>query len=298
MTDLVQLLVAGVALGAIYALVCLGFVIIYRSTGVLNFAQGGFVVLGGYLTHQLAVGAQLPFGLAVLVAVLVVALVGMLLERVALRPMIGRPVFATILVTLGLLYIIEQACTAIWGYDLLTLGDPWGVRTVAAGGATLKLLDLWTIGAAGVVLVAFFAFFKLSAVGVAMRSAALDPEAALAQGISPKVVHALSWAIAGAVAVLAGVLLAAGPRGVDLTLGPIAYRAFPAMILGGLESAEGAVLGGLIIGLTEVLTAAYLTPNAPWLGANFHVVMPYVVMVLVLIVRPYGLFGTAEVRRA
>jgi branched-chain amino acid transport system permease protein len=99
------------------------------------------------------------------------------------------------------------------------------------------------------------------------------------------------------VAVVAAVLLAAGPRGVDLTLGPVAFRAFPAMILGGLESPEGAVLGGVVIGLTEVLTAAYVTPNAPWLGANFHVVMPYVVMILVLVVRPYGLFGAVEVRR-
>jgi branched-chain amino acid transport system permease protein len=297
MTDLLQLLVGGVALGAVYSLVCLGFVVIYRATGVVNFAQGGFVVLGGYLTHQFAVRLELPFALALLLAVLAVVLVGVVAERVALRPMVGQPVFATILVTLGLLYIIEQASTAVWGYDLLPLGDPWGVRTVAVAGATLKLLDLWTIAAAGAVLGVFFVFFRASTIGVAMRAAALDPEAALAHGISPRVIHALSWGIAGAVAVVAGVLLAAGPKGVDLTLGPVAFRAFPAMILGGLESAEGAVLGGVAIGLTEVLTAAYVTPNAPWLGANLHVVMPYVVMILVLLVRPYGLFGSAEVRR-
>jgi branched-chain amino acid transport system permease protein len=296
-TDLIQLVVGGVALGAVYSLVCLGFVVIYRATGVVNFAQGGFVVLGGYLTHQFAVRMELPFALALLLAVATVALVGLVAERVALRPMVGQPVFATILVTLGLLYIIEQACTAIWGYDLLPMGDPWGVRTIGLGGATLKVLDLWTIGAAALLLGLFFVFFRASTIGVAMRAAAIDPEAALAHGISPKVIHALSWAIAGVVAVVAGVLLASGPKGVDLTLGPVAFRAFPAMILGGLESTEGAVLGGVAIGLTEVLTAAYVTPNAPWLGANFHVVMPYVVMILVLLVKPYGLFGRAEVRR-
>jgi branched-chain amino acid transport system permease protein len=226
-----------------------------------------------------------------------VAVVGLLTERVVLRRLVGQPIFATILITLGLLFVIEQACTAIWGYDLLPLADPWGVSTLALGGATLKAVDLWTIGAAAAVLALFFAFFKSTTIGVAMRAAALDPEAALAHGISPAVIHGLAWGIAGAVAVVAGVLLAAGPRGVDLTLGPVAFRAFPAMILGGLESPEGAVLGGVVIGLTEVLTAAYVTPNAPWLGANFHVVMPYVVMILVLVVKPYGLFGTVEVRR-
>jgi len=297
MSDLLQLLVSGVALGAIYALVCLGFVVIYRATGVLNFAQGGFVILGGYLTHQLAVKMALPFGVAFLIAVLAVTLVGVLVDRVVLRPMVGHPVFATILITLGLLFVIEQVCTAIWGYDLLPMGDPWGIETVSVGGAVLRVLDLWSIAAAGLVLGLFFVFFRRSTIGIAMRAAAIDPEAALANGISPKVVHALSWGIAGAVAVVAGVLLAAGPRGVDLTLGPVAFRAFPAMILGGLESAEGAVLGGVAIGLTEVLTAAYVTPNAPWLGANFHVVMPYLVMIVVLLVKPYGLFGTVEVRR-
>ncbi len=297
MTDLIQLLVAGTALGAIYALICLGFVVIYRATGVINFAQGGFVVLGAYLAHEFGVVMGLPFGVAVLLAVATVALVGVLAERLVLRRMVGQPIFATILITLGLLYIIEQAAAAIWGYDVLSIDDPWGVTTVPFAGATLRVIDLWTIATAALVLVLFFVFFRRTTIGVAMRAAAIDPEAALAHGISPAVIHGLAWGIAGAVAVIAGVLLGGGARGVDLTLTIVAFRAFPAMILGGLESAEGAVIGGILIGLTEVLTAAYLVPNAPWLGANFHVVMPYVVMILVLMVRPYGLFGAVEVRR-
>lgn len=297
MSDALQLLVAGLSLGAVYALICLGFVVIYRATGVINFAQGGLVVLGAFLTHQAAAGWGWPFAVAVPAAMATVAAFGLLLERLVLRRMVGQPVFAVILMTLGVLYVLEQACVMIWGYDVLMLGDPWGVRTVAVGDAAIRVAHLWTIGAAAATLGIFFALFRRTALGVAMRAGASDPEAALAHGIAPGVIHGASWAIAGGVATVAGVLIAAGPTGVDLTLAAVTFRAFPAMILGGLDSVEGAVAGGLLVGLTEVFTAAYVAPAAPWLGDNVHVVMPYLVMVAVLLVRPYGLFGTAEVRR-
>lgn len=298
MSDLVQFLLAGLALGSVYALICLGFVVIYRATGVINFAQGGLVVLGAFLTHEFAVRQGLPFSLAVVLAVAAVAGIGMALERVVFRPMVGQPTFAMILITLGVLFVLEQASAARWGYDVLLIGDPWGVQTVQVGGATVKVADLWTLGAAGAALAALFALFRFSTLGIAMRAGAADPEAALAHGISPQAIHGLSWAIAGAVATLAGVFLSAGPKGVDLSLSLVAFRAFPAMILGGLDSPEGAVTGGVLIGLIEVLTAAYLVTAVPGVGANFHVVMPYLVMVVILIVRPYGLFGREEVRRA
>lgn len=297
MSDFIQFVIAGLSLGSVYALICLGFVVIYRATGVLNFAQGGLVVLGAYLTYQFGAVNGLPFAAAVLLAMVVVAGVGLALERLILRRMVGQPVFAVILITLGLLFVLEQVCTAIWGYDLRILGDPWGVRTVALAGAAVKVADLWTIGAAAAALAAFFVAFRFSAIGVAMRAASSDPEAALAHGVSPQMIHGVAWAAAGALAVMAGVLTGAGSRGVDLTMSVVALRAFPAMILGGLDSPGGAVAGGLIVGLTEVLTAAYVTPNAPSLGTNVHVVMPYVVMIAILVVRPYGLFGTVEVRR-
>ena len=298
MTDLVQLLIAGGALGSAYALICLGFVIIYRATGVINFAQGGLLVLGAFLTHQFAAQAGLPFVLAVAMSMGIVALAGVVVERVVLRRMIGQPVFAVILITLGLLFVFEQVVSAIWGFDLVLLGDPWGVRTIAVGGVSIEIADLWTIGL-GVALVAgFFAFFRYSRWGVAMRATASDQEAAIANGISARTIFALAWALSGAVAALAGTLLAVGPRGVEITLAGVALRAFPAMILGGLDSPGGAVIGGLTIGLIEVVSAAYLTPNVPWLGENVHVVVPYLVMIAVLLVRPYGLFGTREVIRA
>lgn len=297
MTDFVQLLVSGLAVGAVYALVALGFVVIFRATGVINFAQGSLVVLGAYLVHHFSVRLGLPFAAAVVLAVLGAALVAAAIERLVMRPLVGQPIFASILVTLGLVFVIEQVCAAIWGYDLLLIGDPWGVKTVTAAGATLKWLDLWAIAVTALVVAGFFLLFRRSTLGVAMRAAASDPEAALAHGISPRTIHAISWGVAGALAVVAAVFAAAGPKGVDLTLGLIAFRAFPAIILGGMDSTEGAVAGGVIVGLTEVMAAAYLTPNAPWLGANVHVVVPYLLMILILVVRPYGLFGTAEVRR-
>jgi len=297
MSDLPQFLIAGLSLGSIYALICLGFVVVYRATGVINFAQGVLVVLGAYMVHQFAVLQGLPFTVSVLLAMAVVAAFCLLLERLIFRPLVGQPVTSMILVTLGVVFVVEQICAALWGYDVVMVGDPWGVRTLAIGGTAVRLADLWTIGAAGAALVGFFALFRFTTLGIAMRAGSADPEAALAHGISPRAIHGISWAIAGAMAVVAGVLLSSGPKGVDLTIGVVAYRALPAMILGGLDSSEGAVVGGITIGLVEVLSAAYLVPAFPALGSNFHVIVPYAVMIVVLVVRPHGLFGRHEVRR-
>lgn len=298
MEELTQLTVAGVALGARYALVALGFVVIFRATGVINFAQGGLVAIGAYLTYQAAQLWGVPFVGAVAFGVLAAAAIGVAIERLLLRRMVGQPVFAVVMITIGLLFVIEQAVPSIWGQGAHNLGDPWGVRTLDAAGVTIAVSDLWTIGLAAAALAAFFAFFRWSRYGLAMRAVAFDQEAALAQGIGVRRVVAISWGIAGAVAALAGVTLSAGATGVQPTIGFIALAAFPAMILGGLDSPAGALVGGVVIGVTQTLTAGYQPDHAPWLGANFHVVMPYVVMVLVLLVRPYGLFGTPEVERA
>lgn len=297
MTQFLQLCFNGLALGARYALVALGFVIIFRATGVINFAQGAMVALGAYLTYAFANGAGLPFALAVLLAVVCAAAFGAGVERLVLRRMVGQPVFAVIMITIGLLFIVQQAVTAIWGFDSLNLADPWGVRTVDAGGVVMALRDVWTLAIAAAILGGFFLFFRLSRLGVAMRATALDAEAALAQGISARRVFAVSWGIAGGLAALAGVMLASGPAALSPGIGDIALVAFPAMIVGGLDSPAGAVAGGMIIGLTQALTAGYQQDIAPWLGSNFGAVMPYVVMIVILLVRPYGLLGTREVRR-
>ena len=297
MSEFLQIAFSGVALGARYALVALGFVIIYKATSVINFAQGALLALGAYLAYALINDASLPFWVAVAGAVAGVALLGALIERLALRRMVAQPVYAVIMITIGLLFIIEQVITVIWGFDAKNLGDPWGVDVVRAGEVDMAVRDLWTIGLAAAVLLAFFAFFRFTNWGVAMRATAYDPEAAIAQGISARKVYALSWAIAGGLAAIAGVTLASGPASLAPGIGAVALLAFPAMIVGGMDSPGGAIVGGIIIGLSQALTAGYQDDIAPWLGDGFSTVMPFVVMVLILMVRPYGLFGTPDVRR-
>ncbi len=297
MTALLQNVFAGLALGATYALVALGFVIIYKATGVLNFAQGGLLALGSYLGYTFTNSLAVAFGIAIVLACASAALVGAAFQRVVLTRMVGQPVFAVVMITIGLLFVLDPLVTAIWGFDNLQLANPWNIQRVVAGELVLGVRDLWSIGLTATVVAAFFVFFRYSRLGVAMRATAFDPEAALAQGISARRVFAVSWAISSALAALAGITLAAGPGGLSPAIGLIALTAFPAMILGGLDSPAGAVLGGLIVGLAEALTRGYQDQLFSWAGENVSVIVPYVIMVLILLVRPYGLLGTAEVRR-
>ena len=295
MSELLELCFAGLALGARYALVALGFVIVYRATGVLNFAQVALLTLGAYLAY--ALGSMIAFALAVVLAMAASALIGAALERAALRQLVGQPLLGATMVTLGLWFVLEEVSPAIWGYDALNLGDPWGIETVQAGQVTLAVRDLWTLGLTFAALGACALLFRYSKLGLAMRAAAIDPESALAVGISPRVAYTASWGIAAALAALAGVTLASGPAALSPGLGTIALVAFPAMIVGGLDSPAGVVLGGLIVGLTQSLTAGYQDELFSWAGDGFSAVMPYAVMLLILMLRPHGLFGTREVRR-
>ena len=299
MDKFLQLSFAGIAQGATYALVALGFVIIYKATHVINFAQGGFVVLGAFLAYNFTQTWDLPFFVSALIALVITAAIGISVEALILRRMVGQPVFAVIMITIGLLIIINQIVTRVWGFTDLDMGDPWGIDTIEAGDLVMRVKDLWTIGITAVVLGGFFLFFRLSTLGVAMRATALDQEAALAQGISARTVFAASWGLSGFIAALAGVMLGSGAGAVNIGIGFVALAAFPAMILGGLDSPGGAVVGGVIIGLAQLWTAGYQSESwwPAWTGDNFHVVMPYIVMIIILLVRPYGLFGTKEVRR-
>jgi branched-chain amino acid transport system permease protein len=296
-SDFLQLCFAGMALGSSYALVALGFVVIHRATGVINFAQGSILALGAYFTFNAHVTWGLPFLVAALIAIVASAIVGVLVERFLLRRMTGQPVFSIIMITIGLLFALDQVITMVWGQDAQNLEDPWGIDTVTAGSIVMAVVDLWTIGLALVVVCAFFVFFRYSGMGLAMRAVAIDEEAAMARGISVRRVVATAWAISGAVAAIAGITLTSGPAALRPSVGLIALAAFPAMILGGLDSPLGAVVGGVIIGLTQMLTAGYQPQHAAWLGNDFQSVTPYVVMIVILMVRPYGLFGTEEVER-
>ncbi|WP_115944164.1 branched-chain amino acid ABC transporter permease [Amycolatopsis thermalba] len=297
MTTFLQNCFAGLALGSTYALVALGFVVIYKSTGVINFAQGGLLALGAYLGFTFANNLAIAFGAAILLACASAALVGAGFSRIVLRRMVGQPPFAVIMITIGLLFVLEPLITAIWGFDNLQVENPWNIQTLEAGGIVFGVRDLWTIGLTAAVVVGFFLFFRFTSLGLAMRATAFDPEAALAQGISARRVYAVSWAIASALAALAGITMAAGPGGLSPSIGFIALAAFPAMILGGLDSPAGAVLGGIVIGLAEALTRGYQDQLFSWAGDNVSIIVPYLLMIVILLIRPYGLLGTKDVRR-
>jgi len=293
-TEFLQSLVRGLGTGSVYALLALGFVIVYKSMRVISFAQPAFMLAGAVVVSYLA--AQVGFFAAVVVSALAIAALALGVERVAIRPMIGKPVFVIAIITLGIDIAVRVVVNGFIGLDVRQVGDPWGLDTLSVGGIAVQQRYLAMLLTTAVVVTVLFAFFKYSRHGLAMRAAAFDQEAALAQGISVGTVFATSWALAGGLAALAGVLVGTG-AGVDQQVWIIALKALPAIILGGLDSLGGAVVGGLAVGVVESLVGTYQGDIAPWLGANFAVVSPYVLMLLVLMVRPYGLFGTPEVER-
>jgi branched-chain amino acid transport system permease protein len=295
--DLWQTGFSGVAVGAKYALIALGFSIVFKATGVINFAQAAMVLIGGYLTFNFGQTWGLNFYLALLLAMACGAVLGLAIEALVLRRLVGESPATVIMVTIGLLFVLDNLATAVWGPSNHNLGDPWGITTREMFGVTIAVRDMWTILFAGLAVTGFFLFFRYSTLGLAMRAAAFDPEAAMAQGIPARRVYRVAWAIAGLVAALAGATLAAGAAQLSPATGAVALIAFPAIILGGLDSPLGAVIGGVIIGLVQQFTALLAPEYFEWVGESFERVSPYLVMIVILLLRPYGLFGTKEVRR-
>jgi len=293
MTAFGESVIRGLGSGSVYALLALGFVIIYKATRVVSFAQPAFMMAGAVLVTYLV--GPLGFWLALPVAAIVTGAAALGVERLAIRPMVGKPAFAVAIITLGLDVAIRVVVNAFIGLDVRHVGDPWGLSANRILGLQVQQRHLAMLVTAAVLVVALFAFFRYTRTGLAMRAASEDQEAALAQGISVGAVFALSWALAGALAAIAGTFTAVGAS-VNEQLWLTALTALPVIILGGLDSLPGAVVGGLAIGVVQELVATYQL-HTPWLGGNFSVVSPYVVMLLVLLVRPFGLFGTREVGR-
>ena len=293
MTRFIELVLNGVSLGSIYALIALGFVIVFKATEVVNFAQGSLLVLGGYITTR--VHDHMPFVPALLVGVAATAFTALVIERVFIRKIRGGNVNALAILTIGIDILLITELTRRFGSDVLTIGDPWGNKLVHFAGLSLPQARLAAITVAVVLLAGFFAAFKYSSWGIAMRAGAEDNEAAALMGIRRGRVTATAWMIAGALAAVAVVFLTAFPSpGLDTGAREIALRAFPAAILGGLDSTGGAVVGGLAIGLAEAMTAGY---SVTLLGGSLSDVIPYLVMLVILLVRPSGLFGTRELAR-
>jgi len=240
--------------------------------------------------------AGFSFFLSLTVAALLTAVVGLVIERGAIRPMVGRPVFVVAIITIGIDIAVRVVASGFIGLGARPIPNPWGLERSGVWGLRIQDRHLVSLATLAVVVAVLFWFYRYTRHGLAMRAAAFDQEAALSQGVSVGRVFALSWAMAGALAATAGTLLATS-AGVDRQLWLVALVALPAIILGGLDSLEGAVIGGLLVGVVESLVGSYQREWAPWLGDNFAVVSPYVLMLLVLLARPYGIFGTPEVRR-
>ncbi|MCA1825493.1 MAG: branched-chain amino acid ABC transporter permease [Myxococcales bacterium] len=288
-----QLALNGVVVGSIYALVALGFVIIYKSSGVLNFAQGEFLLLGAYVFWALVEG-RAPWPYAVALTVLFSILLGLAMERLILRPMIGEPIISVIMVTLGLSSMLRAIVLGAWGTDTRPYPALFASEPVFLGPLPVSRGYLFSMFVAALLLASFTLFFRYSRVGIAMRATAFSQEVAQSMGISVRRIFAVSWSIAAVVSALGGILLGELRGGADGSLAILGLKTLPVVILGGLDSIQGAIVGGLIVGVLENLAGGYLDPI---MGGGVKEVAPFAVLVLILMIKPYGLFGKVKIER-
>ena len=287
------LLTNGIMIGLMYSLIALGFVLIYKATDAINFAQGEFVMFAGFIAAGAAEIAGFPFWLSALLAIGGMVALGFGLERVVLRPMIGRPVIAVVMATIGLAAVLRGTATMAFGADTKAIIIPIPDDPIDLGLVTVPPIQLVGAGVSLVFLAAFTWFFLKSRTGIAMRAVADSQQVAMAVGINVRRYFALAWAMAGVVSALGGVVWGA-MLSVDNQLALVGLKVFPVVILGGLDSIIGAVVGGLIVGVVENLAAGYLDP---FVGGGTKDFAPYVLMILVLMIRPEGIFGRRRIER-
>ena len=287
MLDFIQQLVSGMALGCVYGLIALGFVLIYKATEVVNFAQGDLMMLGGFFAYTFIVQLGLGYWLGFLCAVIAMALMGMLIERLVIRPILGYPQFSIVMATIGLGYFMRSIAGMVWGTDDLKIDTPFSAGVLKIGDLVLAHDKLSVIVATMILCAILYVFFNKTRLGTAMRATSENMLAAYYMGIPVKRVVSLIWALSAAVAAIAGVLLAPITfvhSNVGLALG---LKAFPAAVLGGFGSIPGAVVGGVVIGVIETLAGFYLPQG--WKD-----VVPYIILLAVLLLKPEGLFGLVQ----
>jgi branched-chain amino acid transport system permease protein len=289
-----QLVLNGLVVGSIYSLVALGFVIIFKSSGILNFAQGEFLLLGAYVFLAIVAQGGVPLAPGFVLTLLFSALLGVILERVVLRPLIGEPIISVIMVTLGLSSVLRAIVQGIWGTDTRPVPTVFSLDPIRIGPLPVARGYLYSAAAVAILLVVLSLFFRYSRPGIAMRATAGSQQVALSMGISVKRIFALSWSIAAVVSATGGILLASLRGGVDGSLAVLGLKVLPVVIVGGLDSVGGAILGGLLIGVLENLSGGYLDPI---FGGGVKEVAPFVALVLILMIRPYGLFGKVQIER-
>ncbi len=291
MSFFIQLLINGISIGFLYGLSAMGFVMIFKSSSVLNFAHGELLAMGAFLFLAMVTWANLPIAVAFLVTLVGCFILGFLIERFFLRPLIGEPLIYVIMLTVGLASMFKGIMLLIWGGNLHTYPDflpeflsiRWDVINIPPVYTAALIIGL-------LFLTLFGLFFKYSSQGIFMRSVADNQKAALSLGVHVQRVFALSWAIAALVAGMSGIVLGI-INGINVhDLSAIGLKVFPVVILGGLDSIGGAIIGGLIIGILETFTGGYISPS-------LRDVVPYIILVFILMVKPYGLFGLKEIER-
>ncbi|MPZ95854.1 MAG: branched-chain amino acid ABC transporter permease [Propionibacteriales bacterium] len=290
MNTFVNLTVYGLSDGAILALAALGFVLIYKATGVINFAQGEFLMIGAYVVYSSFVVFGLPLTVAVVVGVLFAIVLGVLIERLVLRPLVGENAISVIMVTIGLAALLRAVVQMIFGTKAVSQPPLLPRNAIQLlPGTSVPISRLLVIVIAAVVLTAFTVFFRRSRHGIAMRAVADDQQAALTMGISVRRIFAMSWALA-AVSALVGGLLLGDVSEVSQRLATFGLYVFPVVILGGLDSVPGTIVGGLVIGLLTQYVSGYY-------DAGLATIVPYLLLIAILMVRPYGLFGETRIER-
>jgi branched-chain amino acid transport system permease protein len=280
MTDqivfMLQLIVTGIAVGGVYSLMALGFVLIFKASSVVNFGPGELVLFGAYVAWAAILQVQLPLYVAVL------------------RPLIGEPIISVIMVTFGFASVIRGFLNMTWGSDTRPFPVLFSQQPFHLGPVPVSPVHLWSFVGVLILLAAFSVFFRFSRTGMAMRATADNQQVAQSLGVSVKWIFALSWCIATVVSTLGGIILGSVRGGVDFSLADLGLKVFPVVILGGLDSVAGAIVGGILIGVLENLAGGYLDPI---LGGGVKEVAPFVVLVIILMIRPYGFFGKAQIER-
>lgn len=289
MTEFIQLLIIGLSVGSIYAIVSVGFVLVFKATEVFNFAQGNLMVVGAYLGYTFIQTLGLPSLLGAVAAVLAAAIVGVILHYSLFRPMLGKPVLSIIMATIGLALIINAVIILAYGPIGLSYPKVLPTKVLDIHGVRVSTLDLLIIGIAGVCVLAFAIFFRRSPIGLQMRATAENFEAASLSGVNADRVFATALGIGTALAAIGGILLATTNL-LSIDLSNVAFLAFPAIVIGGLESIPGAVIGGLGVGIIQSMAAGYISNDA-------QSVIVYLVLIVVLMIRPYGVFGQKEIVR-
>jgi len=280
-----QLALSGIAIGCVYALVALGFVLIYKATETVNFAQGDLMMLGGFFAYTATAVMGWPYWAAIVFALAVMAAYGMLAERMVLRPVLGQAQFTVVMVTIGVGYVMRGVVTMMpgWGTDTYKIVTPFAERVVNIGGAAISLEQLMIILMTAALCAVLFGFFRFTRIGIAMQAASQNQLAAYYMGIPVARINTLIWGLSAAVATFAGILLAPITF-VHANMGFIGLKAFPAAVVGGFGSIPGAIAGGIIIGLVESFAGFYLPEGIKDIAA-------YIVVLIVLMVKPSGLFG-------